>query len=76
MKKAIILSISIIIGSLIIGNSILRSNNYDVNMDGEVNSLDLLLLKQKLIEDKYDVNGDGEVNSEDYIEIKNYIMGK
>ena len=76
MKKVLILSISIIIGSLIIGNSILRKNNYDVNRDGEVNYQDLLLLRQELIENKYDVNGDGKVSSKDYIEIKNYIMSQ
>lgn len=57
----------------------------DVNDDGEINSLDVMLTndavrgKSTLTEAQTgaaDVNGDGEINSLDVMKINDYVRGK
>jgi hypothetical protein len=57
--------------------------NGDVNSDGEVNAVDLLLAKKYVLQmvektdiafDNADVNGDGDVNSVDVLNLKKYLL--
>lgn len=79
MKVLLALSVlSIVIATALFCISIFgKSNSYDINNDGEVNSLDMLLLQKYLLangDNRCDVNGDGRVSAQDYVIVKNYIM--
>lgn len=54
---------------------ILAESKFDLNADGEVNILDLVLVASAIGEtdSKADVNGDGEVNILDLVQIANHI---
>ena len=73
--------------SLLNGTVHVRESNAvgDIDGDGNIASLDLLMLRQTLIGEKfviknstdniYDTNGDGELDSRDIVRLKKYLAG-
>jgi len=84
---SIILSVVLLLGCLTLANANETKKIGDINQDGKVNGMDLLLLKQHILNvpgkalqngtDEYtaaDINGDSKINGMDLLLLKKHIL--